>query len=665
MNKYALIIEEYACWGCKTCEVACKQEYNPVESNDGVKYLSVWPDGPKPMNGKLDFVWRVNVCKHCAEPACAKACPEDALTKDPKTGIVLSDRDKCNGCHAVVGQSGNEKQETSPCKIGCPAHNNVQGYINLAAKGKFQEALQLIKETSPFPSICGRICHHPCETDCNRSQIDESVAVHSIERFLADWDLNSNRRYQPKIKARKKDKVAIVGSGPAGLTCAYYLAQEGYQVTIFEKANLPGGMLTMAIPSYRLPREIVEAEIQLIRDLGVTMKTGVEVGKDKTIAQLRKEGFKAFFVAIGTQECLRLGIKGEDLKGVYGGLDYLRRINLGESLAIGKNVAVIGGGNAAMDAVRSARRSGAENAFILYRRGLEEMSARREEIEECREEGIPIRPLTQPVRFIGENGRIRAVECIKMRLADQDASGRRKPEPIPGSEFTIEVDAVITALGQEADWACLTPECACTLTPWGTMKVDSLTLQSDDPDIFAGGDAIRGPQTVIEAIADGRQAAISIDRYLEGYDLRLNRDIEWKAITTPQKGKVDPSARAQMPCLEAQGRVKNFNEVQTGLTKEMAVQEAQRCISCGSCCIQACPYDAIAFDQKIGKIQKCNLCYQRVTNGLYPACADNVCLAHCIYFGDPAEIERKILEKRKIRGGWGEILPKALIDSSG
>lgn len=660
MNKYALIIEEYACWGCKTCEVACKQEYSPVDADNGAKYLSVWPDGPKLLNGKLDFIWRVNVCKHCNDPICAKTCPEDAITKDSNTGIVLSDKEKCNGCHAVVGKSGAEKQETSPCKVGCPAHNNVQGYINLAAKGKFQEALQLIKETSPFPSICGRICHHPCERDCHRSQIDEPVAARSIERFLADLDLDSNTRFKPKIRTRKKEKVAIVGSGPAGLTCAYYLAQEGYPVTIFEKASLLGGMLTQAIPSYRLPREIVEAEIQLIRDLGVVMKTGVEVGKDKTLAQLREEGFKAFFVAIGTQECLRLGVEGENLEGVYSGLNYLRRINLGESLAIGKNVAVIGGGNAAMDAVRSARRLGAENALILYRRGLEEMPARPEEIEECREEEIPIHTLTQPVRFIGENGKVIAIECIKMRLTDQDESGRRKPEPIPGSEFWIEVDAVITALGQEADWTCLTQECACTLTPWGTMKVDPLTLQSDDPDIFAGGDAIRGPKTVIEAIADGRRAAISIDRQIEGQDLRLDREIELKAILAPQKEKYDPSLRSHMPRLEAQERVKNFQEVQKGLTKAMTIQEGWRCLSCGSCCIQACPYDAIAFDQKIGKIQKCNLCYQRVTNGLYPACADNVCLAHCIYFGDPAEIERRILEKRERRGGWGEIIPKAL-----
>ena len=558
---------------------------------------------------------------------------------------------------------GAEKGETSSCKVGCPAHINVQGYVGLAAKGKFREALQLIKEESPFPSICGRVCHHPCESDCSRSQIDQPVASRSIERFLADLDLNAPSRYKPEIKVKKEEKVAIVGSGPAGLTCAYYLAQEGYQVTIFEKAEQLGGMLTLAIPSYRLPREVVEAEIELIRNLGVTMKTGVEVGKDKTLAQLRREGFKAFFIAIGMQECLRMGIEGENLKGVYGGLDYLRKVNLGEAPRLGKGVAVIGGGNTAIDAVRSARRLGAENAFILYRRGLEEMPSRPEEIEECREEGIPIRTLTHPVRFIGENGEVKAVECVRMVLTDPDESGRRRPEAIPGSEFIIEVDSVITALGQEADWSCLTPGCASTLTRWGTMKVDPLTLQSDDPDIFAGGDSVRGPRTVIEAIADGRQAAISIDRYIGGQDLRLDRDKRLKAIKNPQREKYDPSARARSPRLEPGVRLTNFSEVQEGFTDEMAVQEARRCLSCGSSCIQACPYGAISFDERAGIARKCNLCYERVTKGLYPACADNICLGHCIYFGDPAEIEEKILEKRKMRGGWGEIIPKAIANS--
>jgi NADPH-dependent glutamate synthase beta subunit-like oxidoreductase len=460
------------------------------------------------------------------------------------------------------------------------------------------------------------------------------VAIHAIERFLGDMDLKAKKRYVPEMKPKKKEKVAIIGSGPAGLTCAYYLAQEGYKVTIFEKAKRLGGMLTLGIPSYRLPREIVAAEIRLIRRMGVTMKTGVEVGKDMTIAQLRKKGFKAFFVGIGTQECLRLGIEGEDLKGVYGGLDYLRSVNLGKRVSLGKKAAVIGGGNTAMDAVRSARRLGSKDVFILYRRTLEEMPSRPEEIEECREEGIPIHTLAQPLRFIGENGRVKAIECIKMELGGLDETGRRKPEPVSGSEFTMEVDAVITALGQEADWGCLTPECSCTLTGWGTMKVDPLTLQSDDPDIFSGGDAVRGPQSVIEAIADGREAAVSVHRYLTGQDLRLGRERVLNPITNPQKENYDPSARAPMGRLAPRQRVKNFNEVQKGFTKSVAVQQAERCLSCGSCCVQACPWGVMQFNHDITKAVKCDLCVEKRGRDEVPACY-SVCPTRCISWGNP------------------------------
>ena len=622
MGKVSLMFNEIECMGCHACEVACKQEHS---LGVGPRVVRVLERAPffKPL-----------FCHHCDDAPCALACPEDAITIDPKTKVVLVNEDKCNGCDAVVGKSGAEKQQTSPCKVECSAHIDVQGYVNLAAKGKFQEALQLIKLASPFPSICGRVCHHPCESDCNRDQIDESVGIHSIERFLADLDLKADKRYMPEIKGRKKEKVAIVGSGPAGLTCAYYLAQEGYQVTIFEKAPVLGGMLTTGIPSYRLPRKIVEAEIQLIRDMGVTMKTGIEVGKDKTIAQLRKDGFNAFFIGIGAQESIRLGIEGENLEGVYRGLDYLQQLNLGKPVRLGEKVAVIGGGNAAMDAVRSARRLGSEKAFIIYRRSLEEMPSRPEEIRECQEEKIPINILTQPVRFIGKNGRINSIECIKMRLTEPDESGRRKPEPIPGSEFMMKADAVITALGQESDWCCLTQECACTLTEWGTMNVDPLTLQSDDPDIFAGGDAVRGPQSVVEAIADGRQAAISMSRYLNGQNLRLGRDTKLKAITEPQKEKYDPAPRAQMPYLEPQKRVKNFSEVQKGFTKKMAVQEAKRCISCGTCCVQACPYDVMQFNQEVTKAVKCDLCVEKRGREEIPACYA-ICPTRCIFWGDP------------------------------
>jgi len=629
MGKISLLFNEYLCSGCHTCEIACKQEHG---LGVGPRVIRVLEESPyfKPL-----------FCHHCDDPPCAKACPEDAITKDSETGIVLLDLEKCTGCNAVPGTSGAEKQGTSPCKAECPAHIDVQGYVGLTAKGKFQEALELIKEASPFPSICGRVCPHPCESACNRGGIDDPVANHAIERFVADLDLNTTKRYMPKIKEKKKDKVAIIGSGPAGLSCAYYLAQEGYQVTIFEKDTEPGGMLTAGIPSYRLPREVVNAEIQLIRDMDVTVKTGVEIGKDTTIAQLREEGFKAFFTAIGTQACLELGIEGENLEGAYGGLDYLRQINRGESVKLGKNVAIIGGGNTAMDAARSALRSGAENAFILYRRGLEEMPANAEEIKECQEEGISIKTLIQPLRFIGENGRVKAIECIKMKLTEPDESGRPKPEPIPDSVFTIEVDAVINALGQEADWACLTPECACTLSEWGTMNVDPLTLQSDDPDIFAGGDAARGPRTVIEAIADGKQAAISIDRFILGRDLRLGRDQVFPTITDPQKEVYNKIDRVQMPCLDPQARIKSFDEVQKGLTEEMVLEEAKRCISCGTCCVQACPYDVMQFNHDTLKAVKCDLCVDKRGNNEAPACF-SVCPVRCIFWGDPEEYKEAV-----------------------
>jgi NADPH-dependent glutamate synthase beta subunit-like oxidoreductase len=627
MTKISLMFNEKNCSGCHACEVACKQEHG---LGVGPRVVRVIEQAPyfKPL-----------FCHHCEDAPCAAACPEDAISKDAQTGVVLHDKDKCTGCNAVPGKSGAEKQQTSACKAQCPAHIDIQGYVNLAAKGKFQQALQLIKQANPFPSICGRVCHHPCESNCSRGEIDESVGIHGIERFIADLDLNASKRYMPEIKDNKEDKVAIVGSGPAGLSCAYYLAIEGYDVTVFEKGSELGGMLTTGIPSYRLPSHVVEAEIQHIRDMGVTMKTGVEIGTDMTVAQLREDGFKAFFIAVGTQECIQLSIDGEDLDGVYPALDYLRKVNLGQQVSLGNDVAVIGGGNAAMDAVRSARRLGAENAFIIYRRGFEEMPANAEEIEECQQEGISINTLTQPLRFIGENGRLKAIACIKMQLGQPDDSGRRRPEAVAGSEFTITVDNAVIALGQEADWSCLTSECACTLSDWGTMNVDALTLQSDDADIFAGGDAVRGPQSIIEAIADGKQAAISIDRYIQGRNLKLGREIELRTITNPQKEVYNKIAAVHMPCLDSRQRVKNFDEVQQGLTEEMVIEEAKRCINCGSCCVQACPYGVMQFNHEIIKAVKCDLCVEKRANGEVPACTA-VCPTHCIFWGNPEAFPR-------------------------
>lgn len=539
-------------------------------------------------------------CTGCGE--CAAACPV-ALGNEFDQGLSIRKAAYKRYPQAVPGAFAIDKKGTSPCKAACPAHISVQGYVALVAQGKYREALKLIKQENPLPAICGRVCHHPCESACTRGKLDEPVAIDSIKRFVADLDLKSETRYVPEIKEKRDEKVAVIGSGPAGLACAYFLAIEGYQVTVLEKLPVLGGMLTVGIPSYRLPRDIIEAEIKIIEDMGVQFKTGVDVGKDVTIAQLRQQGFKAFFVAVGAHECKVLGIEGEDLEGVYPGVDFLREVSLGKRFDLGDKVAVVGGGNVAMDAVRTALRNGSKKPFIIYRRSLEEMPANEEEIEECREEGIELMTLTNPTRVISENGRVKAVECIRMELGAPDASGRRRPVPVKGSEFSIMVDSVIPAIGQESDWACLTPECACKLTDWGTVHVDPLTLQTDDPDIFAGGDAVSGPKTVVEAIAAGKQAAISIGRLLQKQDLREGREKEWHALENISTAGYDRIPREHMPRLAPEARVANFEEVQLGFTEEQARKEASRCLDCSVCsecyqCIEACPAGAVCHEQQ-------------------------------------------------------------------
>jgi heterodisulfide reductase subunit A-like polyferredoxin len=496
-----------------------------------------------------------------------------------------------------------EKRGMAPCKVACPADISVQGYVALAAEGRYFEALKLIKEENPLPAICGRVCHHPCELACTRGKVDEPIAIDFIKRFIADLDLKAETRYIPEIKEKREEKVAIIGSGPAGLSCAYYLAREGYQVTVFEKLPVLGGMLAVGIPPYRLPKDILEAEIDVIRQMGVEFRTGVEIGKDITISDLRKQGYKAFFVAVGSHKSRKLGVEGEELEGVYAGVELLRDINLGTKVNLGNRVAVIGGGNVAMDVVRTAWRLGAEKPFIVYRRSLEEMPANEEEIEECHEEGIEIITLTAPVRIIGENGKVKALECIKMELGEPDESGRRRPQPIPGSEFIIEVDSVVAAIGQETDWICVESAGDCKISRRGTMEVDLLTLQSSEPDIFAGGDAVTGPRTVVEAIAAGKRAAISIDRFLKGQDLREGREKEKKAVEDVPLDGYRRAPRERMPRLSVDERRGNFKEVQLGFTEEQVRKEASRCLSCGICsecyqCVEACQANAVKHDDQ-------------------------------------------------------------------
>ena len=544
-------------------------------------------------------------CTACGE--CAKVCPVevsnqfDESLRTRKAAFKLYPQGMPSA-YAI------DKRGSAPCKVACPLNPSIQGCFALIRAGKYKEAFELFRQEHPFPGICGRVCNHPCETACTRNQVDQPLDIRNMHRFLADWAEAEGIAFKPEQKESRNEKVAVVGSGPGGLACAYFLALEGYQVTVFEKHPVLGGMLAIGIPAYRLPRDIIDKEIQVIRDLGVEFKTNVDIGKDITIGKLRDQGYKAFFLAVGAQECKALGIDGEDFEGVYPGVDFLRRVNLGEKIALGDRVAVIGGGNVAMDSVRTALRTGSKKPFIIYRRSESEMPAAAEEIAECRDEGIEIMTLTNPIRVIAENGRIRGIECIKMQLGEPDASGRRRPEPVAGSEFTIEVDALVPAIGQESDWACLTDECACTLSDWGTMKVDSVSLQTSDQDIFAGGDAVSGPATVVEAFEAGKRAAVSIARFIQGEDLHADRESKFHAVTDVPVAGRPLMPRQQMPHLGADKRVDNFTEVQLGYSEAQILEEAKRCLDCGICsecyqCVDACLAKAVNHDMQPQRIE--------------------------------------------------------------
>ncbi|MGD2126118.1 MAG: FAD-dependent oxidoreductase [Desulfobacteraceae bacterium] len=624
MGKITLMINQDDCNGCHACEVACKQEHG----------LGVGPRVVRVIEKSPLFV--PLFCHHCEDTPCALACPEDAITKDPETGVVLLEPEKCDGCNAVEGKSGVEKQDTSPCKVECPAHNDVQGYVGLAAKGKYQEAIQLIKNTSSFPSVCGRVCPHPCESKCNRDQIDEPVAIRSIERFLADQDLSSKNPYVPEVREVREEKIAIIGSGPAGLTAAYFLAREGYKLTVFEKLPVAGGMMVVGIPSYRLPKDILSAEIKVIQDMGVEIKTGVTFGEDITFESLKKDGYQAFFVAIGLHKDRRLNLEKEDMDGVLKGVDFLRDVSLGNPVSVGKKVIVVGGGNVAMDVALCSIRKGAKEVSVVCLEQRDEMPAWEHEIQMALEEGVKIINGLGPNKFLEKGGKFSGIE-FKRCTSVFDEDGAFNPKYDAANLTKLKGDTAVIAIGQAADLSFAEKQ-GVVVSSTGALEADPMTLETPIKGVFAGGDVYYGPKTVAEAIGSGKEAAVSIDRYIKGLDLRAGRDLrdtKLTSITEPQKEKYDPVARAQMPCQEPKKRVKNFEEIQLGFIEEMAVQEAKRCISCGTCCVQACPYGVMQFNHEVTKAVKCDLCVQKRGNNEAPACS-LICPAHCIFWGDPA-----------------------------
>ncbi|MEM1588302.1 MAG: FAD-dependent oxidoreductase [Candidatus Bathyarchaeia archaeon] len=475
-------------------------------------------------------------------------------------------------CPAVVCQA----LFKSPCQHACPVNLNIPGYISLIKEGRIEDAYKLIKQRLPFPSICGRVCHAPCEKKCRRSQIDEPMAIKYLKKFVADWAIEKNITYTPPILKKKNTKVAVIGAGPAGLTCAYYLAIYGYDVVVFESSNAAGGILRWGIPEYRLPKKILQKELQELEKLGIKIMLNSRV---ENIDELFSKGFKAIFIAIGASKSVKLNIPGENLQGVYDALEFLKKVNSNEEVSLGKKVAIIGGGNAAIDSARVALRKGAE-VHLFYRREKKDMPAIEEEIEAAEKEGVKIHCLTTPIEIIGENGKVKAIKLIRMSLGEFDKSARKVAYPIPGSEFIFEVDNVIKAIGQAPDTSFLQKQ-NLKLTKEGWVLVDSQTMATSRIGVFAGGDIVTGPATVIEAIAAGIKAATSIIKFLEGEETKIDQLEIIKIPSTPpsddeiiEKPRIEP---VKLPLLNA---IKNFDEVIKNYSFDMAVKEAKRCLRC-------------------------------------------------------------------------------------
>ena len=467
----------------------------------------------------------------------------------------------------------------SPCENTCPAHVNVPGYLALVASGRIRDAYDLIRQENPFPAICGRICTRPCESKCRRGMTDEPVAICDVKRFVADWSFkNESQAPQELLLPRNGKKVAVIGAGASGLTCAWYLARTGYEVEVFESQAVAGGVLAFGIPEYRLPKDVLAHEISLIERAGVRIHLNTEIGKDMKFRTLRAQ-YDAVYVTTGALMPQEIGIQGEHLTGVFPGIEFLKDVNFHHSLVLGKTVAVIGGGNTAIDSARTAMRLGAEKVLVLYRRNRSAMPAYESEIAEAEEEGVEIVELVNPVRFIGDRtGHVTQVECVRMGLGEFDKSGRRKSVPIEDSKFLLDVDTVIPAVSQHADLPFIKPE-EIGLTAWGTFVVDHNTLMTTMEGVFAGGDVARGPDTVIQAIADGKQAAVSIDRFLGGSG-RLNKGASIVIPDVHDEDEVVALKRFPLDMLPVGSRKNSFDEVVLGYHKLSAMAEAMRCLHC-------------------------------------------------------------------------------------
>jgi NADPH-dependent glutamate synthase beta subunit-like oxidoreductase/NAD-dependent dihydropyrimidine dehydrogenase PreA subunit len=585
-----------------------------------------------PNINRSNFIAQVDPEKCAACGECVEYCPANAVvmtesfcrkSKDPEPETrPLTMEEWLSGEYfnknfrtekTFVKDSG-----TAPCKVECPAHIAVQAYIRLAGQGKYRDALELIKKENPLPAICGSVCPHHCEDECTRGAVDRAVAIDEIKKFIAQQELKSENRFVPKKLRDNRDiHIAVVGSGPAGLSCAYYLAVLGYSVTVFEKQKVLGGMMRLGIPSFRLEKDIVEAEIDILKELGVEFKTGIEVGKDLTIRYLRYHGYKAIYLAIGAQKGRPLGVEGEDAEGVITGVDFLREVNLGSDIRFKGNVVVVGGGNVAIDVARTAVRVNEGSVGMYCLESREEMPALKEEQEEAEEEGIAINNGWGPKRIVTENGKVTGVE-FKRCVSVFDENHRFNPTYDENDTIIVPADTVLLSIGQSIDWGNLLDKTGVKTGRGGLALADGRTYQTDDPDIFVGGDVFTGPKFAINAIAAGKLAANFISHHVQpGQNLETGIfDRNFKAIDKDDAIIGDYDSTPRQKVSHDASKAKTFADSRITLTEEEIRKETSRCLKCGvsevdpnkcigcGLCTTKCKFDAITiskvFDNDFG-----------------------------------------------------------------
>ena len=518
---------------------------------------------------------------------------------------------------------------TAPCKTACPAHLAIQGYIKMASEGRYREALELIKQDNPFPAVCGAVCNRRCEDACTRGTIDQPLAIDEIKKYIASLDLKAEDRYIPLCENGEgkfyPQKIAVIGAGPAGLSAAYYLRRNGYPVTVFEKEKRPGGMLMNGIPSFRLEKDVIEAEIDVIRQMGVEIRCGVEIGKDITLDQLRSEGYKAFYVAIGAQGGRMAGVPGEDAEGVQTGVEFLRKVNLDHSVSLAGDTVVVGGGNVAVDVARTALRAGADRVTMLCLESREEMPAARDEVEEAEEEGIAVMNGWGPKEILAENGKVTGI-VFKKCTSVKDEEGRFNPSYNEEETITLSCQNVLLSIGQSVEWGELLAGSRVELNRNGTAKANPVTLQTAEPDIFVGGDVFTGPRFAIDAIASGREGYESINRFVHpGNSLTLARDLRRFIELDKDDIVVEEfdNAKRQIPGKKAGVARKTFDDLRLTLTEEQVKAEAKRCLGCGATTVDAnrcigcglcttrCEFDAIHLTRDVPEASRMYSCEEK------------------------------------------------------